>query len=400
MPTKYSKKIFKCCADILIVIISIYRLIFKPVVHVPSKKAPLRVILLINRRQDVELLIGIYNKAKTRDDLLVVFWLRKKFGDTLLLLQEKGVVVDQLVSPKKLLFLSKVLLQADAFLSTVENSSSADKLPHILTKLANAAGVSTYMMQHGFETVGLSYRDKFHGSEVKFKSKTVLTWGAVDKLPSWVGADTLEKAIAVGHPQKLMTRPQKFVVDSGERPIIGIFDNLHWHRYDEKYRLSFIQDLKQISEHRKEFHFIFKSHPVSVRKRGSELADALKCMENIDVVDLLGEEGTTLTTPWLLSHSLGVITTPSTIALDGALAEIPVAVTRYGLDLNYYSPLTLLDNLEDWQKFLDQLTEKTKYTQLKLNAELFLKHVLVPGDSANKILNLMVENHVKKISST
>ncbi len=400
MAIKYSKKIVKVYAGILTVIISIYRFIFKPVVNVPSKKTPLRIIILINRRQDVELLISIHDRARTREDLLVTFWLRKVFGDILPLLQEKGVVVDQLVSSEKLLLLSKELLQADAFLSTVENSSSADKLPYILTKLANAAGVSTYMMQHGFETIGLSYRDKFHGSDVKFKSKTVLTWGAIEELPSWVGADTLEKAIAVGCPQKLVTHTQNSIVNSGERHIIGIFDNLHWHRYDKKYRLAFIQDLREISEHRKEFHFILKSHPVSVRKRSSELADALKCMENVDVVDLLGKEGAHLTTPWLLSQSLGVITTPSTIALDGALAKIPVAVTRYGLDLNYYSPLTLLDNFEDWQRFLDQLTEKTKYNQLKLNVELFLKHVLVPGDPANKILNLMVEQHVKKSPST
>jgi hypothetical protein len=71
------------------------------------------------------------------------------------------------------------------------------------------------------------------------------------------------------------------------------------------------------------------------------------------------------------------------------LAGIPVAVTRYGLDLGYYSPLALLDNIEDWQGFLDRLTDKSANSQLKLNGELFLGRVLVPGDPATRILNLM-----------
>lgn len=107
----------------------------------------------------------------------------------------------------------------------------------------------------------------------------------------------------------------------------------------------------------------FRECPV---KRSRELLARLSSMENVDVADLLGEEETIMTTPWLLSHALGVITTPSTIALDGALAKVPVAVIRYRLDLIYYSPLSLLDNLKDWQRFLDRLTEKSGNSHLKL----------------------------------
>ncbi len=102
-------------------------------------------------------------------------------------------------------------------------------------------------------------------------------------------------------------------------------------------------------------------------------------MGNLDVIDLLGKEMADVTTPWLLSHALGVITTPSTIALDGALAKVPVAVTRYGLDLTYYSPLCLLDNIENWQRFLDCLMEKSEYNNLKLDGERFLERVLQPA---------------------
>jgi hypothetical protein len=112
-------------------------------------------------------------------------------------------------------------------------------------------------------------------------------------------------------------------------------------------------------------------------------------MDNVDVVDLMREEET-LTTSWLLSCAAGVITTPSTIALDGALANIPVAISRYGLDLSYYSPLCLLDGLDDWQKFLDCFTEESGICDLKRKGEKFTNRVLVSGNPSAKILDLVV----------
>jgi len=88
-----------------------------------------------------------------------------------------------------------------------------------------------------------------------------------------------------------------------------------------------------------------------------------------------------------------VITTPSTIALDAALAKVPVAVSRYGLDLTYYSPLHLLDDFEDWQRYLDRLTEKSENSILKQNGERFLARVLVKGDPVSKMLSVMTRHH-------
>ena len=208
----------------------------------------------------------------------------------------------------------------------------------------------------------------------------------------------MDKSIAVGCTKKLVILENNPARNTGERPIIGVFDNLYWHRFDEKYRSTFLRHLKEISEERKDFRFILKSHPNDVRKRSKELATILRNLENVEVVDLLGEEEN-LTTPWLLSCAVGVITTPSTIALDGALANVPVAVCRYGLDLAYYSPLSLLDKFEDWQRYLDGLTEKSENSKLKQNGERFLSRVLVAGDPVSKILNVMTRHQTKKISN-
>jgi hypothetical protein len=115
-------------------------------------------------------------------------------------------------------------------------------------------------------------------------------------------------------------------------------------------------------------------------------------MTEVTVADVSGKEEEPMTTPWLLSHALGVITTPSTIALDAALAKVPVAVTRYGLDLDYYTPLSLIDSLADWQSFTTRLKDNIGNNQLKLHGEEFLSKVLVAGDSATKILDVMVRS--------
>ena len=392
MPTKAKKRIIRFYAYILRTLALLCRFLFKPSGVSQKGKSPLRIVLLVSRPQDVELLIGIHEKARQRNDFLPSFWLLKKcdvrFPDVLPLLKEKEIVVDHFVDFTSLLVILKEFMRTDVFLSTVESTAAKHKLPYILTRMANAADVSTYTMQHGFENIGLSYRDEVHGSDVKFAARTVLAWGPTEGLPAWVGKDTLDKTIAVGCPKEFVVLENNPSVGIGERPIIGVFDNLHWHRYDEKYRATFLRDLKDIAEHRKEFRFILRSHPVSIRKRSKELLDILRSIDNVDVVDLTGEKET-LTTAWLLSRAVGVITTPSTIALDGALANTPVAVSRYGLDLDYYSPLFMLDGFEDWQRFLAQLSIGSRSSDLKRNGERFLSRVLVSGDPAAKILNLM-----------
>ena len=402
MPTKAKKAVIEFYAEILRALAPLYRFLFKPSGTFQKETSPLRIVLLISRPQDVELLIGLNEKTKQRKDLLISFWMLKKcdirFPDVLPSLKEKEIVVDQFVDFTNLLEILKEFMRTDVFLSTVESTAAKHKLPYILTRLANAADVSTYTMQHGFENIGLSYRDEVHGSDVKFAAGTVLTWGPTEGLPAWVGKDTLDKSIAVGCPKEFVVLENDSSANTGERPIIGVFDNLHWHRYDEKYRAAFLRDLKDIAEHRKEFRFILRSHPGSIRKRSKVLADILRSLDNVDVVDLTGEKET-LTTAWLLTHAAGVITTPSTIALDGALANIPVAICRYGLDLDYYSPLSLLDGIDDWQRFLDGLTEESGVSDLRLKGEKFTNRVLVSGDPSFKILELMVRRPANKVSS-
>ena len=341
------------------------------------------------------MLIGLYGKAQADRNLSPTFWIVNKcvrrFPKVLAELKEKNANIEMVVSMNHLGKILTKLMWTDIFLSTVESSSAKYKLPNIITRLAcaNAIGLSTYTMQHGLENSGLTYCNKSRGRNVTFSAKTVLTWGPTEELPTWVSNDTRDKAIAVGCPKTLFVAENASSVKVGARPIIGVFDNLHWNRYDEAYAALFLNHLEETARQRQECRFVLKSHPVSVRRRSKELTARLSRMVNVDVADLLGGEGSALTTPWLLTHALGVITTPSTIALDCTLANTPVAVTRYGLDLSYYSPLCLLDSADDWLTFLDHLTETASCSRLKQDGGRFRGRVVVPGDPAAKILKLM-----------
>ncbi|MBW2519135.1 MAG: hypothetical protein JRD88_02160, partial [Deltaproteobacteria bacterium] len=263
------------------------------------------------------------------------------------------------------------------------------KLPYIITRIANALDLSTFTLQHGFENVGLTYCDNIHGPDVKFEAKTVLTWGPTKELPAWVEENTRKKCVAVGCPKKLAVPKNNPSVKPGDRPIIGVFDNLHWHRYDDTYRAKFLDHLEDVALQRQDLRFVLKSHPDSVRNRNQALSARLLSMRNVEIADMHGEDEQEMTTPLLMAKATGVITTPSTIALDGSLAEIPVAICRYELDLDYYKPLFFLDDLEDWFTFLNDVTHQSGRDKLALNGKQFLDRTLVNGDPAANIINVM-----------
>jgi len=386
----------RCYAALLRRLAPFYLLWQKVCLMTQSENRPKNIVLLITRGHDVELLVGPYQKAQRREDLCPSLWLvgkcLRREPKILHILEEKNMHIDLVIDFLRLGTVMKRLLSTDAFLSTVETTSARHKLPYIITGLANAFGIPTFTLQHGFENVGLTYHDDTHGTDVKFSSKTVLTWGPKEVLPVWVAKETRDKCIAVGCPKDLFANENVLATGKGARQIIGVFDNLHWRRYDEKYVSTFLEHLEETARQQKDLHFVLKSHPESVRTRTADLTARLRSMKEVTVADLSGKEEEPMTTPWLLTHALGVITTPSTIALDAALAKVPVAVTRYGLDLDYYTPLSLIDSLADWQSFTTRLKDNIGNNQLKLHGEEFLSKVLVAGDSATKILDVMVRS--------
>jgi hypothetical protein len=247
----------------------------------------------------------------------------------------------------------------------------------------------TYTLQHGFENLGLTYRDRRRGSGVTFAAQRVLCWGEVDRLPGRLHPETRGKCVAVGCPKRHLEELETAGKPSG-KPIISIFEGLHVARFDHRYLTCFFDDLQQTADEFKDFRFILKPHPGIVERR-PEHARRLAALRDIEVLDpARPRTAGDYPTPRLLADSVAAVTTPSTIALDAALAGTPAAVTRYRQNLPYYDlyhPLPLLDTGADWRKFLQTIRHSAATARDRTIA--FRDRVMLPGDAAGRILDLI-----------
>lgn len=275
----------------------------------------------------------------------------------------------------------------------MESSVASHKVPHRLVQIANAAGVLTYTMQHGFENVGLTYLDPELGPRVTFAAQRVLTWGPVASLPGKLAADTRRKCLGVGCPKIHLQHGEEMPVNTAGKPIVAVFEGLHAPRFDTAYRQHFFADLQQMAAEFPELRFILKPHPGIVVREAAHAAGLEEmAAHGIEVIDPGDPENCRQwPTPQLLAAARGVVTTPSTIALDAAMTDTPVAVIRYGQEIPYYDlyrPLPLLDDQEDWRRFLRQVEQNPEIPGRQTAA--FRQRVMMPGNAADRILDAVL----------
>ncbi len=270
---------------------------------------------------------------------------------------------------------------AFALLSITESNLNPHKFTHKLTKLANSAGLYTATMQHGYENIGLSFSDDIHNIQrIKFASQSIYTWGEVKTLHADVSLKTRSKCLPVGCPKPAF-------VDSIKLPdnlvsasiIIGIFENLHWHRYSDEYRAFFLEGVSYLADLYPNIVFLVKPHNAGVwlteRYKGKK-----PVRSNLVIADPASKEWADITAPQLLSHLTAVITTPSTVALDAARALLPTAVVAQTVALDNYSPLPLIRNVEDWGAFVEQTLNNEE--QLQDASKRFVDRAILPSEKA------------------
>jgi len=361
-----------------------------------AQNRTLELVLLLSRPQDIDLYRDIYQQSLSLSTISVSFWATRRavedFPDTRKLLAKHKLNVDFTVEHRNLKEAIRRLRNVDALLNTVESSFAAHKVPHRLTKIANACGCLTFTLQHGFENLGLTYSEPEFGSRVTFAASRVLTWSRSADLPGHPAPETLQKCIAVGCPKVHLQQIEKSVTRPGEKLLVSVFEGLHVARFNAAYRDRFFADLQSAAEEFKELQFLLKPHP-GIIKREAGHAAALRRLKNIEVIDPGDPQPQTCrSTPELLSRSLAVVTTPSTIALDAALTETPVAVTRYQQKISYYNlyyPLPLLDKAADWRRFLNEVLENREKSAE--NTAAFLSRVMLPGNAAERILETIFD---------
>lgn len=345
-------------------------------------------LVQIDLGQDLDVLLPIIQANRERASLdlrvVVTHWLEKESPRVVERLRALGVPFETVQRKAARSGGGASLEGVDAVLTAAESTLSAHKAGRSLARRARAAGIPSFTLQHGFENVGISYLDEEHGADVVFESDVVFCWCSLAALPGWVRPETRDKLVPVGSPKPTplpsatMTLPEA----DGWHRRIGVFENLHWHRYDEEYRERFVEDLVNTSRRVPDTLFLVKPHHAGRWLTKNQVLPS--DVPNLLLIDPADERWHAFTAPVLINSLDGVITTPSTVALDAARAGRAVAVVGQELVLPIYEPLPILRGSSDWSAFARSLDNRD--AALARN-ELFLSRALLPGCAVHRILH-------------
>ncbi len=271
------------------------------------------------------------------------------------------------------------LLGIAAVVTAAESSASVHGAAHALTRRANLAGRRTATIQHGLEHLGLTWDDaEYPIGRVGFASQTIFTWTPTDRLDPRASPEVVRRCVPVGCPKRVVGPPVSLAGLPTGRPIVAVFENLHWRRFDDAFRARFVDDLSAVAAARPAALFLVRPHPagrwLTERRRGVAGLER----PNVVVLDPRDPRWEACTSASLLAAVDAVVTTPSTVALDAARARRPVAVAAYGLDLPRYEPLSRLDEPGDWTTFVDAVAAAATDDLLARGGR-FLAATLAPG---------------------
>lgn len=349
---------------------------------------PVQCILALNLIQDLDLAVPVLD-AWAREGIPAQVWcsgaLIRKSPRVLATMEARRVayrVLPDDLSAGSVVFPS----EAKALLTVSETNLGPHRFTRKLSELALANGLTVATMQHGFDNVGLTYEDAVHPIDgVSIKAQRIYIWGGLETLHPRLDTSVRERCIPVGCP-KPSTRE---LVDLDhllptDRPVVGVFENLHWHRYDDTYRQAFLAAVKLLAEQFPHVTFLVKPHHAGIwltkRYEGERPAAS-----NLVIADPQMPAWEPYTASSLMGRMAAAITTPSTVALDAARQGLPVAVFAGGLDLSNYQPLPLLRDPNDWQGFVNTALDTEQRGTLESAAAAFVARVLVDGDGAERI---------------
>lgn len=365
----------------------------RPVQQSISSKAPIVVFLSLIQDLDVALPLILRLKDDKRFALSVCItdWLNEISPRTSKILLAHSIFPEIVSAEDIVRDTYPSLSNAKAVVTACETSHPAHKLPFVLTRSASGRGIPTYTLQHGFENIGLTYfePDPDYKEQITFASSTIFTWGPVEHLPKEVEISVQARCVGVGPTKPSSVERVMLPLSSHSGPVVGIFENLHWYRYSEEYRLAVIDDLLKIARNRPDTLFLLKPHHAGMwLVKNAHLMSGAP--ENIVLADPTNPTWEPYTGASIISSVDAVITTPSTIALDAARIGCPVAVLGYGLELPLYDPLTILETQQDWLGFLDAATSGS--SALRNAGKRFAERHVIEGDSVGRIISKIAED--------
>ncbi|MBB3744919.1 glycosyltransferase involved in cell wall biosynthesis [Rhizobium sp. BK591] len=363
-----------------------------------SAKSP-RVVIFFHLLQDIHVLLPVVTalvaaagegKSDNRYDVDVVL-LKSVY------LQQPDIVREIVSTGARLRLLTEDteegnlraldVKSASVLVVGAETSLRPHRLVHAAVLKANELGIPTISMQHGLEAPGLSYFDDRHTSDVKIASSSIFTYGDPARLPKEASSDLVRRCIPVGRfapstTRHLVTLQRSLEVTNPRRlPVIAIFENLHWHRYEaDGYREHFSAHIERLVDAFKDVFFVIKPHPAGVwlQKNPRITTRANTFLLRRDDPEFAG-----VTAADLLSASQAAITTPSTVAVDATQLCRPVLVFANTLDLPLFEPLEIGRSYEDIEGFVTRSLDASASTDA---VSRFKSSALAPGSVASNMV--------------
>lgn len=278
---------------------------------------------------------------------------------------------------------------AKKFVTFAETNLGPHKFTHSLTKLANQNKLDTYTFQHGFENIGITYSDQVHNiHNIEIAASKILTWGTESTLHADIKPEIKNNIIPVGcikpiYPEVSQPTP----LDEETGLIIGIFENLHWHRYSAEYQANFLNALTTSATTFPNIKFFIKPHPAGMWLT-SRFKGTLPEHSNIIIAEPTDPKWERPLLADYFRKLSGVISTPSTVILDAARMNLPVLVCGFDLELNKFSPLAIANNIDDWTTFINDIAHQKTEAYINNNTQ-FIEHVLIDGNAIENAVNLI-----------
>ena len=340
-----------------------------------SPFAPRRpqVLVLVDLVQDIDALLGVLLAIQAAPGLalkiVVSRWLERESPRTGALLRAHRLPFAYVRRRDVIEARAPSLSGVSAVLAAAESTHPAHAAGHALALRARELSVRSYVLQHGFEQIGLFGPE---AALAHFASDTVFCWYPPTTAPADLPPETRAKLAAVGRPAPAGGWER----DTASLYDLGVFENLHWDRYADADRARFREGLLAVARALPQSRILLRPHPAGgwSDALGHELAQ----FENI--VRPGAQEGRERLDGGVqvLRGISRVITTPSTAALDSALAGIPVALAASGGAS--YHPLPVLDGPDAWVAF----ASGAAYDPSVLDQ--FRSRVLVAGDGSLRIV--------------
>ncbi len=298
-----------------------------------------RLLVYVDLVQDIDVLLPVLLRARAQPGLslsiVVARWLRTAAPRVTLLLKQHALPYRTIPRRRVTEGQGPSLWRVDGLLTASESDQDTHRAGHALTVRARKQGLATFTLQHGIDSLTPPT-----APDIDFASETILTWFTAQGVPDSVRPDIRARLVPVGRP--VLPR------ETGDaRYDIGLFENLHADCYSDDQRRGFHARAIGLIRHRPDLSFYIRPHPAGPGGAWADLG--VGRLANVTLVSPGEAVRSPLSGAVAVAGARRIITTPSTVALDAAVAGRPVALAFAGGPL--YSGLPVLQSEADWLDF-------------------------------------------------